>query len=316
MNQNYSSDKINRLNLNTIDELCLKLGYSEECLKEILRQRRNYYYKRKKKKPSGKIRKFLVPTGDLKKIQKVIDNKLLKNIPHSNAAHGSVKGRCPVTNASVHIGKKLVGKFDIKDFFPSIHPPKVCDLFKRLGCSHRIASILTKLTTYKYQLPQGAPTSPAIANLVLSNLDPRLEKLCAKHKLSYTRYMDDITISGSHRICELKRLFCKIVLQEGFLVSTDKTEFQDCRERQEVTGIVTNQNLNIPREKRKKLRAVIHNCKTYGPSSQTKSGESVEDFKKRISGEVNWILQVNPIAGKKLKTASNEIRWHPGHCSS
>lgn len=276
-------------------------------LEELARHIDSHCREIEKEISSSKKRVIFIADSRLKSIQRQIKNRILDRISVSNSAHAWTKGRSTVTNAGQHLGKHVVVKLDIKDFFPSVHYSRVYKLFADLGCSPDVSRMLTQLTTYKHRLPQGAPTSPAIANLILKNLDSRLEALCILHGVSYTRYGDDITISGKYSTAKLKNLFQKIIRQEGFLIKRKKIAVQHKNERQEVTGIVVNKILNIPKDNRKKLRAIVHNCRVYGPSTQTT--EDTDKFKQRLFGSINYVKQVNPDLGNRLQEEFERIDW-------
>lgn len=252
----------------------------------------------------GKTREIFKPGPGLLKVQRAINTNLLQRIKLPDPVHGSRKGRSHLTSAALHIGKEVVASLDIKNFFPSIHYERVYNLFRELGCAPDIAHILTRLTTFENSLPQGFATSSSIANLILSTLDSRLERLCAAHRLTYTRYVDDIIVSGNYRVEDLRRLFGKIVKESGFSLQPDKIRFMRKTTRQEVTGVIVNRNLNVPREQIRELRAILHNCQVYGPSSQTEM--SLDWFQQHLRGRINYIIQVNPTIGNQLLEESTE----------
>lgn len=299
--------KLETLRIKSLKHLSLWLGVDKIELEELARHINSHCYEIKKETSSGKKRWIFIADSRLKSIQRQIKNRMLDRIPVSDSAHAWTKGRSTLTNARQHLRKAVVVKLDIKDFFPSVHYSRVYKLFINLGCSPDVSRILTQLTTYKHRLPQGAPTSPAIANLILKILDSRLERLCALHGITYTRYGDDITVSGKYSAKKLKNLFQKIIRQEGFLIKRKKIDIQYKNQRQEVTGIVVNKIPNIAKENRKKLRAIIHNCRVYGPSTQT--AENKDKFRERLFGSINYVKQVNPELGEKFQEEFDRINW-------
>ncbi len=271
------------------------------------------------KSKSGKRRKFYPPSPDLRKIQKKIDKHILRKQDFPKSMHGYVRGFSAKTNAACHVGKYCVAKFDIKNFFPSIHSSRVQKIFGSLGFSESQAKILTRLTTVDYCLPHGFVTSPCLALLTMLNLEKRIQSAIGSLGLTYTFYSDDFTISGNGELKNLTSLILNMFKQEGFLLN-DKTEFQMYYQRQEVTGQIVNKALNIPSGERERLKAIIHKCYLHGPSSQIeeywktydwpKSGEkSINKFKERLHGRIIYCKSVNQSTGQKLMRDFHKIDW-------
>lgn len=159
-----------------------------------------YYRRQKLSKEDGSIRSLSVPRGKLKLLQRKIKQHILAKFPYLPCVQGGARHRSIVTNAARHVAKDVVFCVDIKDFFPHVGPERVLRIFDALGFTGEPARILTRLTTWNYQLPQGAPTSTSLANLSLIRVDVRLEQLAKKHQFSYTRYVDNFTLSGTRRL--------------------------------------------------------------------------------------------------------------------
>lgn len=158
--------------------------------------------------------------------------------------------------------------------------------------------MLTKLTTYEYCLPQGAPTSPDISNLILAEVDEILARECKGKDLVYTRYSDDIAISGNWNFKNLVDGFIEVIERNGFLVSRKKKEFLGPSERKTVTGWIINEKVNVARDKILRLRAEIHNCIMYGPSSQNIEDRS--NYRAHLYGRARNVHQVNTDVGEQL----------------
>ncbi len=272
-------------------------------------------------KRNGKTREICAPRGVLKAVQRRILDKILSKVPVHNAAHGFVPGRSTVTNAACHVGRKLIIKFDLRDFFPSIHYYRVMGLFAHLGYtvqeghfaiednSYTIAPLLARLTTYTPHrkawgqgwAPQGAPTSPAISNLICRGLDARLEGLVSKMDGVYTRYADDLTFSFHQEpqegIGRFRWWVDQICQQEGFLVRQGKFRVVRRSQRQQVTGIVVNDTLRIPRRERRRIRAIVHNCQKHGVASQARGNPRFENW---LLGYASYIYMVHPEEGEIL----------------
>ncbi len=262
-------------------------------------------------KRSGGTRTLHAPRPKLKAVQRTILAKILAPLPLASPCHGFVKKHSTVTNASPHVGAAVVVKTDLRDFFPTVHFRRVQGLFSQLGYSDEVAKLLARLTTYRPKLPdgrvvwpgalpQGAPTSPAIANLVCRRLDQRLAGLAKKAGATYTRYADDLTFSFPERPANLGRFLWwvdQICGQEGFSEHTGKRRVLSRGNRQAVTGIVVNQHASVPRDLRRRLRAIIHNCRTKGLESQARGRA---DFEAWLRGNIAYVSMVQPEVGKAL----------------
>ncbi|MBA3016053.1 MAG: reverse transcriptase family protein [Proteobacteria bacterium] len=264
-------------------------------------------------KKSGGQREILAPHPELKALQRKILDSLLDKVPLNAHAEGFRRKRSIVTNAQRHPDKKIVIKIDIKDFFPSTTANRVFGMFAALGYPKNIAAILTDLTTYQGRLATGAPTSPAISNILCRRLDKRFARLGQANDFSYSRYADDLTISSNHpKVTTMIPFFRQIVSEEGYTVNEKKLRIMRSGSRQQVTGIVVNQKLNIPRHEIRKLRAVIHNCKQKSLKVEIHKWAKLEknhpnptlytedDFEKSLSAKIHFVKMVNPSAGTKL----------------
>src|ERR1700686_4419537 len=181
-------------------QLARLLAVASQEIDYVLRNPRHYYRPAKTMKRDGSIRALLVPRGKLRLLQDKIKRHILDRFPNFECVHGGVKRRSVVSNALPHISKPVVFSVDLKDFFPHVTPTRVLRIFLGLGFSEECAKLLMKATTWEHQLPQGAPTSTALANLSLIRADCRLERLARKYNFSYTRYVDDLTVSGESRL--------------------------------------------------------------------------------------------------------------------
>lgn len=283
-------------------------------------------------KRGGAPRTISAPSPQLKWVQRRILHKILERIPVHRAAHGFVSGRSTVTNAEPHQGTALIVKFDIRDFFPTIHYNRVLGLFASLGYSlgdgrfgtddesRQVAPCLARLCTYTPEprrfgvgvLPQGAPTSPAISNLICRALDARLEGLARRSGGTYTRYADDLTFSFPAADLDLARFrwwVDQICQQEGFLVNQRKFRVIRRSQRQTVTGIVVNDSLRIPRRERRRLRAILHNCRVHGIDSQRPGNPG---FGSHLRGLVSYIQMVHPEEGRRFLEELNQLMHQHG----
>jgi RNA-directed DNA polymerase len=188
----------NMLNIRSVKHLALRLGISKELLLLVYDHIDTFCTMEEKETKNGKKRKIAYASKKLKRIQRAILDNLLSTIPVHTAAHGATKGHSSKTNAAIHSGNKFVLCFDLKSCFPNIHSSRVRKMFEeQLGCSPDVSTILTRLTTFKYHLAQGFPTSPAILNIICAALDEQIMRFVSIKNLAYTRYIDDITVSGN-----------------------------------------------------------------------------------------------------------------------
>jgi retron-type reverse transcriptase len=261
-------------------------------------------------KAKGGTRRIAAPRMPLRKVQRKILDEILAKVPVHDACHGFVPGRSTVTNAAPHQRAAVVIKLDLKDFFPTVHYRRVKGLFEHLGYADEVAATLAGLTTYRPKLanghvvwpgllPQGAPTSPALANLACRRLDQRLSKLAAKFGAVYTRYADDLTFSFRQnpevRIGRFLWWVDGICQQEGFTERADKRRILRAKHQQRVTGLVVNEKVNVPREDRRRFRAILHNCAKHGIESQARGNP---DFKAYLAGYAAYVHMVDPALGK------------------
>ncbi|MDY3562733.1 reverse transcriptase domain-containing protein [Gemmata sp. JC673] len=290
-------------------------------------------------KRDGSDRQICAPKKQLKWVQKQILKHILSKVPPHPAAHGFVNGRSTVSNATPHVGAELVVKFDLKDFFPTVHYFRVMGLFASLGypvgnCmfgtddgANQIAPVLARLCCYtpnpkqwgSAALPQGAPTSPAISNLVCRRLDARLQGLAEANHGTYTRYADDLTFSfpkaEGMNLGRFRWWVDQVCQQEGFVVNQEKFRVIRNSQRQVVTGIVVNDAVRAPRELRREIRAILHNCESRDIESQAKRHPrfqgNVPAFSQYLRGIAAYLNMVQPEHGAALLRRVNELLGGP-----
>ena len=279
----------------------------------------NHYHRFSIPKKTGGERIISAPLPRLKALQKQIQEKILSLVPLHDAAHGFVPARSIHSNALPHVQKKVVINMDLQNFFPSISFSRVQGCFVSLGYSPKIATILALLCTeapsveakldsktwYIAQgerfLPQGAPTSPVITNILCRNLDYRLSGLVKKHNITYTRYADDLSFGCDDTTLSIGKFVHtvrKIVEQEGFVVHPQKTKIMRDGNRKEVTGIVINEKTSISRRKLRNFSALLHHIDKDGPKGKT-WGES-DDVLTAALGFASFVRMVDPQKGEKF----------------
>lgn len=284
-------------------------------------------------KKNGCLRLISAPNKQLKYIQTVLSKVLDEFYVPKKTAHGFIKHRGIITNAEIHTNKRCMLNIDIKDFFGSIHIGRVIGLFKSIPFlfNNTIATSLAQLVCYKNHLPQGAPTSPVISNLICRKLDNDLIMLASKHKVLCTRYCDDITFSTKARVLPpqiaKKMDDGKIILGDelrlvfsnnNFVINEEKTRCQFFFNRQMVTGLIVNEKVNIPRKKYKHIRAIMHYTYNRGENAGAiknnfikKNGTpDTERFMNYLKGNIEYlkmVLSVNDLRYRRIATQFNEL---------
>lgn len=271
------------------------VGYNLEYIHRMSNSPIHFYRTFSIRKSSGKLREISEPLPDLKSIQKWILTEILNNIPVSAFAKAYTTGRSIKENARFHKKQNFVLNVDVKNFFPSIPFYKIKELFKEMGYTNDVSLLLSNMCCLENCLPQGAPTSPALSNIVCLNLDKKLSTLAINHKLRFTRYADDITFSGKELPHKLINKIKSILLSENLIINKEKTRIQRRNNRQEVTGIVVNEKLQVPRSMRHKLRQEIYYIKKYGVNSHLgRINETRKNYINHLMGIANYILFINP----------------------
>ena len=286
----------------------------------------------------GAPRLLEAPKPRLRTLQRRILHVILDAVPVHDLVHGFVPGRSVLTGARRHSGADVVIRVDLSAFFVTIGAGRVFSRYRALGYPDAVAHVLTGLCTHRSpvgviakmppggnaddrfhlrdrlrqaHLPQGAPTSPALANLCAARLDRRLAGLAESLEATVTRYADDITISGGPTLAagsqRLVRCVEQILAEEGFRLNPAKTSVCGRGTRQIVTGIVVNDHPNIPRDELDRLRAALHNAVRFGPASQNRQGHP--DFRAHLTGRVSWVEHVHPARGVRLREALAKIQW-------
>ncbi|MCM8528129.1 MAG: retron St85 family RNA-directed DNA polymerase [Lentisphaeraceae bacterium] len=252
-----------------------------------------HYRKHEIPKKTGGKRMLHVPSRSLKKVQKKILNNLLYKEKLHPCSYAYRKGKSIVDNAKVHCGKAVIIKMDIRDFFPSVKAEKVNLLFLKLGWDQEASDKLTELCTWENGLPQGAPTSPALSNIILYKLDKNLFSMAQGLGASYTRYADDLTFSliedDPAKVRSIIKLTQLAVEKEGFRINFKKGKINVLRnhQHQKICGVTVNSaKPTLSRKERRKLRAVKHHLENNRPATMTENQlKGWENFEKMITKE-------------------------------
>ena len=298
----------------------------------------SHYHYRILAKEGGAIRLIEAPKERLKQVQKQILSEILERIPVHPAVHGFRRGRSIRTFAAPHVGQRVVLRMDLRDFFPSISMLRVQAMFRTAGYPEPVANLLGGLCSnaapralwqekgsrldplrmadarhlYSWpHLPQGAPTSPALANICAYRFDCRLTGLAEACGAVYTRYADDLAFSGGEGFERgVERFYlhaAAILLEEGFTVQHRKTRIMRQGVRQYLAGVVANQRLNVPRPDYDRLKAILTNCIRFGPVSQNREGRA--DFRAYLEGRISFVAMINLDRGSRLRKLFDQVQW-------
>ena len=311
--------------LNDADDLAKLLDVSREEFDDAMRAPR--YRLRGIAKANGSPRLLEIPPETLRVLQRRLLHRMFDQVRPHDAAHGFVRGRSVHTHAAPHVSQALVIRLDLADFFSSISGARVFLLFRALGYDVAMANLLTAMVVTQQSrralraamcgasfdqlaaankrfgishLPQGAPTSPAIANLCAFALDVRLHAWAAAFGASYTRYADDLVFSGDAAFAARYREFIitarAIISAEGWRLNTQKTRVMRASVRQSFTGLVVNERLNVPRDAFDRLKAWVHRFATREHASIGTTDECAV-----LLGHVAWLEQSHPARAAKLR---------------
>jgi RNA-directed DNA polymerase len=290
----------------------------------------------------GRVRLLERPRPRTRALQRRVLHEVLGQVPLHEAAHGFVRHRSVATFAAPHVGHDVVLRIDLESFFASVTAGRVFGIFRLIGYAEPVAHALTGLATTttplavrrvtpqalrdedvegrrrlldrlaRPHLPQGSPTSPALANLTAHALDRRVAGLAAAAGATYTRYADDLALSldgpgAQRRARRLAAMIRVIAAEEGFRVNDRKTIVATRSQRQLLCGVVVNERLTVPRADYDRLRAVLHNCRRLGPQSQNRDGTA--DFRSHLQGRIAWVGSLDPDRGERLRAQFDAIDW-------
>ena len=307
------------------------------CAKLDRRPLQHYHYRILPKR-SGGARLIESPKPSLKALQRRILSSILDRVPAHAAVHGFVKGRSIVSFATPHAGRQVLLRLDLENFFPAFPAARVQALFRTLGYPEPVADLLgglcsnatpqsvwrnrpleidavgwreARLLYTRPHLPQGAPTSPAIANLTAFRLDCRLSGLARSAGAVYTRYGDDLAFSGESEFSRCVDRFAAhaaaIALEEGFGVNHHKTRIQRRGTRQTLAGVVVNEKVSLRRRDLEILEAILTNCIRFGPQSQNRG--NVPDFRAHLQGRIGFVEMIDAAKARRLRALLERVRF-------
>ena len=295
----------------TEDDLARALGITVGALRHFSihreRERVAHYVTYTIPKRSGGQRMIHAPKTRLKAILRRLQRELVSKLPVSEHAHGFVIGRSVRTGAAAHINKRVVLRLDLEGFFPTVTAARVRGFLIALGYGYPVAAAISVLATEAerqrvdidgtiFHVPvgprtcvQGAPTSPGLCNAILGKLDRRIAALAKRAGFAYTRYADDLTLSGDANVDTAHRLrkqVERVIGEEGFVVNAKKTRVMTKGGAQRVTGVTVSRVIGLSRKERRKIRAMLH--------------RDVPDQRQRVAGLVAWVQMLNPQQAEAL----------------
>lgn len=275
------------------------VGYAEAYVIAISNQSKSFYKEYSIPKKRGGVRKIYEPYPSLKEIQTWILKQILTPavnefvspvakayMPKSNVRH----------NARFHRGQKYVVCLDLTDFFGSIHFSQVFSIFKNMGYSRPLAVLLSNLCIMKNTLPQGAPTSPMLSNMVFKYYDDKIFEYCKERKIRYTRYADDLTFSGDFNCKKVILFVSRLLSNTTFTLNKSKTKIISNGNRQEVTGVVVNKKLQASSTYRKRIRQEVYYIIKFGINKHIEAigwKRSKIEYLHYLQGKINFALMIN-----------------------
>ena len=297
-----------------VGHLAVYLGRTKNGLFYLLHTIDSNYteYRIRKKSNPNETRLLTAPSPSLKQAQRWIYQSILKNDDRmSMYAHGFREGRSVKSNAKPHEKAYWLLTVDLKDFFSNVYANRVYSYFSELGYEKKVCWALTTLCTYQGHLPQGAPTSPCLSNLIAKPLDDEIASYCADNGMEYSRYADDITISSAQQdIVPSVDAIRRIVERNGFRLNHKKTRLCHRGQRMEVAGLTIDDGVYVPKSFRKEILRDLYFCSKYSPESHVaRKCPGKGFFKEWMLGRIRYVMSIDPETGKKMMRMFNEVNW-------
>lgn len=281
-----------------LDSLVQDLGFSSRALYSVSNNTLKHYHEVALPKRGGGIRRLHVPDPFLMAIQRSILRTLLPLEDISPCATAYRPGSCALRNALPHTGKPVVLKLDVRDFFDHLIFPLVREkAFPAFRYSEANRTLLSILCVYEDSLPQGAPTSPAISNIIMKDFDNTVGAWAAVRGIAYTRYCDDMTFSGDFDPGEVIPFVSTELRRMGLFLNRRKTVIARQGQRQVITGVVVNEQAHVPADYKRHLRQEMHHCMTKGLAAHVRAigtEKTPLEYRRVLLGRVNHVLSIEP----------------------
>lgn len=285
----------------SITDLGVALGISPRLLTSFIHKPTRHYRQFEIGKRGGGSRLISSPKAFLKVVQYWLLDYFLWRLPVHDCCHSYRKGRSILTNASPHVGRPYVANIDIENFFGSIEAGMVREMLHKWEFGKQLSAAIARLVTLSDGLPQGAPTSPILSNAYLFDFDYQMARYAAEKDLVYTRYADDITISGAHRESVVAAIkYAKQMLWNmGLRLNEEKSRIASRGGQQRVTGVVVNSKAQPPRTLRRQVRAMFHQAERHP--------EQFEGRKRELQGYLSYLSSYPELAGSPALMKYKEI---------
>lgn len=294
---------LKRLPLITGKEIAVYLGLTEKLVQFIRYRPEKFYTTFQVPKKNGSLRTIQAPRLYLKVIQHYILDCILSTAKISDSAFGFRPGASPAGGAQIHAGCRYLWNTDIRDFFPTIKKAQVVQAFQVLGYTLESSNWLSAICCLNEALPQGAPTSPTLSNIVFHTIDLTVEEICRSKNIQYSRYADDLSFSSQTPIpSHFQDEIISLLRRCGFEVHPGKSRLMGPMCRREVTGLTVNEEVSIPRQKRRIIRSLFHKV-SLDPSEYTLE-------RSKIAGIAGWVAQHHPDLGERYMELVHLIPHH------
>lgn len=293
----------------TQNHLCALLGYKPIYVYAVSNSPQNFYHCYQIPKKNGKKRNISEPLPNLKEIQRWILENVLYKFEVSPYAKAYIKGKSIKDNVRFHRRQKKVLSLDIKDFYNHLTDWMVYQLFIEAGYSESVAMMLTNLCCLEGSLPQGAPTSAALSNILMKNFDYKIGEFCKISKIRFTRYADDMTFSGDFNEAKVISFVKKNLKKIQLSINEEKTRVRKQGQQQEVTGVVVNYKPQLAKSVRKDIRKDLYYINKYGLQSHLKYiQEERSKYLEHLFGLINYALFINP-DDEEMKSYKADIKY-------
>jgi len=304
--------KRHSIDISTRSDLARVLDVDARGISRVLEDPPSYYGIMRFPKPDGRIREIRPPRRILRGMQRNLLEFLYCRLRIPTFLHGGIPKRSIVTHATPHVGREMVATLDVRDFFPSTTPAHIEPVLEQAGLAREALSDVVRMTSLDGGLPQGSPTSCLLANLAFFAVDLRIRRLCRTRGLTYSRYVDDIAVSGESDFHELKGPFLEIIAHGRYVAAAEKTKFQDASVPQVITGLVANDKLRPTGEFIRRLNGDIRLCLEHTAAVVALAeGLTVRALKAKLNGRVAHIRACDERRGTKLRRRLNGVDWSP-----
>jgi RNA-directed DNA polymerase len=297
--------------IRTIDDIARLVENDPAFIESLVDQAPVLYSFFRQPKKGGGFREIRPPKQNLRTIQRVLYQSFDTRVRYPRWMTGGVPRRSIFVHARRHVGRRMVGTLDVAKFFPSINALHVRKVFERFAVSGVALDALVRLTTIHDQLPQGSPASCFLANLMFDPIDRQIDALCRKYKLFYTRYIDDMAISGDVDVRPFQGAIINIIRRHGLDVAADKIFWMDQSVTQKITGLCVNEKLRPLKEFIDDVEESLWECLTGGGPHRfaLEHGLTIGRLKSKLTGRVQHIKRADPVLGRKLKGKLYQIQW-------